>query len=476
MARTGRLSVGNAGLKVVYHLDVADPLTPGALPPAADKTWLERLLAPVADVRRTETTSVLLMTATMLLLLGAYYMLKTAREVLVLTRGGAEVKTYASAGQAILLLGLVPAYAALASRVNRVRLVLWVTLFFAANLVLFALFGRHSSSIGVIYFLWIGIFNVMVIAQFWAFAADLFTPEQGKRLFPLIGLGSNLGAWVGSVQAGRLMRALGPFPIMLVAACVLVVCVAMIAVASRFQIVHSPHRAHEAVHPVGREGPFEMIRHDRYLILIALLTIVLNVVNTSGEYLFGRLVVEHSLTRFGTGPEFAAERERFVGAVYGSLFSYENLAGFLIQLFLVSRIFKWIGVANALFIQPTLALVAYLLAIRAPSIYLVGWFKVADNATDYSLGNTAKQALWLPTSRAAKYKAKQAIDSFFMRFGDVVQAFIVYTGQLLSFGVPAFAALNVVLTLVWLGVLRRLKPEYNARVDIATQQAPAKTV
>ena len=96
------------------------------------RTIVERLLSPIAEVRQQEAASALLMTLVMFLLLGAYYELKTAREVFILTEGGAAVKSYSSAGQA-LLLGLVPAYGAFASRVNRVRLVRWVTLFFASN-------------------------------------------------------------------------------------------------------------------------------------------------------------------------------------------------------------------------------------------------------------------------------------------------------------------------------------------------------
>src|SRR5580765_6111703 len=96
---------------------------------AADKGALETLLSPIADVRRGEAATALLLTLLMFLLLGGYYMLKTAREVFILSEGGAEVKSYASAGQALLLLGLVPAYGAFASRVNRINLVRWVTLF-----------------------------------------------------------------------------------------------------------------------------------------------------------------------------------------------------------------------------------------------------------------------------------------------------------------------------------------------------------
>ena len=77
--------------------------------------------------------------------------------------------------------------------------------------------------------------------------------------------------------------------------------------------------------------------------------------------------------------------------------------------------------------------------------------KVADNSLDYSLGNTTKQALWLPTSREAKYKAKQAVDSFFVRAGDVLSAGIVFAGERLALAVPAFAAVTLVLAGAWLG-------------------------
>src|SRR4026208_2085986 len=132
-------------------------------PPSGQKTVIERLLSPIADAHRAGEASARLMTLLMFLLLAAYYMLKTAREVFILTEGGAEVKSYSSAGQAILLLGLVPAYGAFASRVTRVTLVRWVTLFFASNLVLFVIAVRAGLHVGVVYFLWVGIFNLMAV-------------------------------------------------------------------------------------------------------------------------------------------------------------------------------------------------------------------------------------------------------------------------------------------------------------------------
>src|SRR5580765_4527775 len=173
--------------------------------PPPDRGWLERLLAPIAAVRRGEAGSALLMSLTMFLVLGGYYLLKTAREIFILSEGGAEVKSYSAAGQALLLLVLVPAYGAFASRVNRTQLVQWVTLFFASNLLVFLGLLSAGVHIGIAYFPWLGIFNVMVIAQFWAFAADVFTEEQGACLLPLIGIGSSLGAWLGAIRAGQLV-------------------------------------------------------------------------------------------------------------------------------------------------------------------------------------------------------------------------------------------------------------------------------
>jgi AAA family ATP:ADP antiporter len=429
------------------------------------KTLVERLLSPIADVRQEEAAIALLLTLLMFLILAAYYELKTAREVFILSQGGAEVKSYSSAGQALLLLGLVPAYGAFASRVNRERLVTWVTLFFVSNVLLFALAYQAGLRIGIVYFLWVGIFNVMVIAQFWAFANDVLTPEQGKRIFPLIGVGSSLGAWVGSVRAGQLVETRGPMRLLLAAAAILVISTLLARVVSRLSRRSEPTAvAAAASKPLGKEGGFELIRKDRYLMLIAALTVLLNVVNTSGEYLFGRYVVEQANV-LHAGPEAAAARERFIGETYSRLFSTVNLVGFLLQMFVVSRVFKYLGVGRALFIHPLVAGVGYLLMLRAPSIRLMGLLKIADNSLDYSLGNTTKQALWLPTSREAKYKAKQAVDSFFMRAGDVIQAGVVFVGERLAFAVPAFAAVNLVLVAAWLGVAGLLRVALRRKAE-----------
>src|SRR5262245_60885094 len=122
-----------------------------------NRTLARRLLSPIAEVHPGEGLRTVLLAIVLFLVLAAYYMLKTVRESLILTEGGAAVKAYSSAGQALLLLALVPAFGAFASRVNRIQLVRWVTLFFVSNVGLFFAAGKFGFHIGVPYFLWVGI-------------------------------------------------------------------------------------------------------------------------------------------------------------------------------------------------------------------------------------------------------------------------------------------------------------------------------
>lgn len=239
-------------------------------PSATPRSRLEELLAHLADVRAGEGVVALLLTFNLFLFLGAYYMLKTAREALILSQGGAEVKSYSSAGQALLLLAIVPLYGMLASRVTRVRLVTGVMLFFASNLAVFIGCGRVGLHEGMAFFLWVGVFNVLVIAQLGAFANDLYTQRQGERLFPLLGLGSSLGAWVGAVAATRLIRFAGPYGLMTAGGILLIVCAILTAWINRLQVCKvNPTVRPVAEQPLSKDGGFELIFRDRYLMLIA---------------------------------------------------------------------------------------------------------------------------------------------------------------------------------------------------------------
>jgi AAA family ATP:ADP antiporter len=169
-------------------------------------------------------------------------------------------------------------------------------------------------------------------------------------------------------------------------------------------------------------------------------------------------------------------KKQFIGSFYAGYFGWVNLATALIQLFLVSRIIKWAGVRVALFLMPVVAFGGYAMLALAPVLGMVRIVKIAENSLDYSLQNTARQALFLPTSRDAKYKAKAAIDTFFVRSGDVLSALTVFVGTKLALGPQQFAGINVVLVLAWLAVLAGVAAEHRRLTESAKAPAGAPAV
>ncbi len=422
---------------------------------------LERLLSFFADVRAGEGLGALLLAANVFLLLFAYYILKTVREALILSEGSAYIKAYASAGQAALLMLIVPLYGWVGTQVNRIRLIAGLSLFFVLNLILFWLFGIQGAKEGVVFYIWVGIFNVFVVSQFWAFANDLYTESQGKRLFPMIGVGASLGAWLGAQAASDLVKRfdLSPYQLQLLGAAVLLLSTAItVYVNAREKRRAIPEVGAHADQKLGLEGGFQLIFQSRYLLLIAALTVLLNIVNSSGEFLLGSVVSDQAKAQFPTDP---AAQKKFIGAFYGSFFAGVNLLGFLVQSFVVSRVFRFLGVQGSLWVLPMIALTSYLTLAVAPFLMVVRVMKTLENATDYSLQNTVRQALFLPTSRESKYKAKAAIDTFFMRFGDVIQAGVVYLGSLAGLAFTGYAILNIGFTLIWLWIVSRLVKEHK---------------
>jgi len=380
-------------------------------------------------------------------LLICYSVIKTVREPLILLGGGAEVRSYAAAGQALLLIGLVPLYSWFASRVGRARLLVGVSLFFIACIELFAAaVSAGLPFIGVAFFIWVGIFNVSLVAQFWSFANDIYSKEAGSRLFPIIMIGMTAGAPLGSFVAGRLFGSgLPPQVILQVAAGMLVLSVGLYLWITRREQLRTaaPEETMSAV------GGFHLVLANPYLRLIALLIVLLNVVNTTGEYLVARLLTDHVAELALLNPGF--DKQAYIGAFSGNYQFWVNVSALLIQAFVTSRLVRYRGLQGVLLALPLIALGGYAIIAAGVGFSVVRWIKTAENAVDYSIMNTARQLLWLPTNREEKYKAKQAIDSFFVRGGDVLSAAVVYVGAaVLHLSVQQFAIANVVLTLGWL--------------------------
>jgi ATP:ADP antiporter, AAA family len=481
-------------------------------------SWFKRIFAVFAPVKRSEVLTVVILTVNVFLLLTCYYVLKVVREPLILLGGGAEIKAYASAGQTLLLLAVVPAFSWLSNRVNRVRLLTTMQAIFAGCLIVFYLLVQAGAPVGIPFYLWLGIFNVLVVSNFWSFANDLYTEEQGKRLFAVIGIGASIGAIIGAFVPQVLHRAIGIHALMLLAAGGLGVSIVLYRLADRRERRSRDGRRAEAAAGTepdaetsekisdSRHGGFTLVIKDRYLRLLAAMLLVATVINTSGEYVVSKMATDRSkayaaeVVGEAPAPATTAQptadnaapgakaadakandakandaktsdakarpaddakpakdprkqaQDEYLSKFFSNYYGLVNLFSFLLQALIVARLLTSLGIRRALFLMPLVVLGGWFALFLFANVTMVRVVKTAENSLDYSLHNTLRHAVFLPTRREHKYKAKAAIDTFFFRMGDVIAGLgiVVLLVEVLGLGVRAFAILNVGLAVCWL--------------------------
>lgn len=430
-------------------------MTNGSPKTRSERNALERFLGLFADVRAGEGLPVVVLAINVFVLLFAYYLIKTVREALILTQAGAEQKVYLQVVIAILLIPYAKGFAALANRLDRLRLITAVTLFFASNLGIFFVLGQMDLPLGVAFFVWVSIFNVSIIAQFWSFANDLYTEEQGERLFAIIAGGSTLGAVAGAYGASAFYEPLGSYALMLLTAGLLVVSLGLTYFVHRRKSGEAPSEEERSEEDApagvvgGASGAFQLVFRSKYLLLVGGITLIGTWVNTTGEYIFDQALLESAKDAVSAGD--VESQKAFIGQFKGRFYMWVNILVVLVQFFAVSRILKYLGVRIALFILPIIALGGYTAMVITPALMVIFVAKVAENGTDYSLQNTVRQTLFLVTSREAKYKAKALIDTFFFRVGDTMAAALVFVGaNYLELSTRGFAVAVMVLLALWL--------------------------
>ena len=420
----------------------------------------ERLLTLFTRVRPGEGRSAFLFFAHGFLLLFSYQVVKALREAFMLVKFSAEVRAYAVAVVAVVLMVLVPVYGRVRRRIDGERLLQAVSAFFALNLLAFATAAAAGAPIAFSFYVWVSVFGLVVVAQLWAFAADSFNLKSGQRLFPVIMVGANLGALVGAKTAQLAVAELTPVGLMVVATGTLLATI-WLAGPERRAV---PDGSRPAIVERGATAPSLMggiglVLRDRYLLLIALLVVLLNWINTTGEFILADFVQRDAVARVAASGG-VLDKGTLITAFYGSFQFWVTVAGLAIQLFLVARIYRTVGVRGALLIHPVVVALGYGLIAFAPVLggfvpifTLIRLVKIAENSIDYSLMNTTRHALFLPVDRDAKYEGKTAIDSFFWRVGDLIQAGVVFAGlNWLGWGVQQFALLSLLLAFVWIGL------------------------
>ncbi len=423
----------------------------------------ERFLTLFTVVRPGEGHCIYLLVLKGFLLMCSYYMLKPVRETLILLDGSPAIASYSAALSAALLLIVIPAYSFFYRRTNRDRLTQRITVFFIANLLVFYLLGRAGIPLlGVAFYVWLSIFNLMIVAQFWAFATDIFNAKTGQRLFAVIAVGVSLGATLGSLISAKLAEIISPYEIMLAAG--LVLCLPPILSNRAEKSVPAASRGDRGEHDDSASqsvlGGFAVVARDYYLALIALFIVLLNWIMTTGDFILRSWVVRHAEALAAASPSFSTGE--FIGNFYGNFFALVSVFSLGIQLFLVSRIFRYFGVRIAVMIMPVILVLSYGIIGFVPVFTIIQWARTIEISTNYSLQNTTRHALFLPTKRSDKYEGKTTIDTFFWRFGDMIQAGAIYVGiNYFGFAATEFAVTNVALALVMLAVSWLIGRQYS---------------
>lgn len=442
----------------------------------------ERFLRLFADVQPREGVTCLILISNIFLILAAYYLIKPVREGWLAVTDIAgftklEIKAYSAFAQSILLFAILPMYARLASRWTRRKLILRVGGAFAFVLIGFwltqpnLLLGNVPLT-GILFYLFVGIFSVTLVAQFWAFSSDIYGAERGARLFPVIAIGAALGSTAGSWLGERLVKlpSIESFDLMLVALLPLSLALAMAAWTDKRGTYGDPSswttdRWNEPAAPAGI-GPFKLILKHRYLTVTALMIMVFSWVVTSGDnILFG--IVQEQLSGniaglAGDPVAFKVALNEATTAFYGDLYFWINLVTLLLQSFVVSRILSAGGMQALLYTTPFISLAAYASMVFVPILGLIKILKVAENSSSYSIHNTARHMLWLPTTKQMLYQAKPTVDTLFVRLGDGLAALTILIGtRIFSLTSHGFVIINIGLVLVWLSISTYLHREHE---------------
>jgi AAA family ATP:ADP antiporter len=441
---------------------------------------LDRLLTLFSDVRPGEGVAGAALFGSVFLLLTSVYFLKPARDGLLAISGvpglsDMELKAYSSFGQSLLLLGIVPFYARFASRLSRRDLARRLTLFFVANLVGFwllqpGLVVTRVPYLGLAFYLWFGVFNLLAIVQFWSFAADFYSDEGGRRLFPAIAVGATAGSATGAWLAQALIhwRLSSTYSLLLVAAAALIGSLALLMFA---ETRGAESRVPTAADSGDRGGAFGLVVGNRYLMAVAIVVLVANWAKTNSDNLLFAIVQEalsgeaasRGITDLAALDRFTADQTT---AFYGDFFFWVNVVALGMQSLLASRLLKYGGFGALFLALPVISLVAYPTLAAVPVLLLFRLAKIAEDSTNYSLQNTATQVLWLPTTREMKYRGKAAIDTFFVRFGDALAALTTFVGvQWLMLSARYFFVLNACLALGWLAAALLVVREHRALTE-----------
>ena len=362
-------------------------------------------------------------------LLAGYYVLRPLRDQMGIA-GGVKNLPWLFTATFLTLLAVQPLYGALVARLPRVRFIPIVYHFFALNLALFWLLltlGVEKVIVARVFFVWVSVFNLFAVAVFWSFMADLFTAEQGKRLFGFIGAGGTAGALLGPGVTLWLSKPLGPVNLLIVAAVFLelaVLCVHMIE-----RVAERPAQARQEPQRVGGSaiaGLSELMRSP-YLLGVAGWVSLLSFGATVAYFAQAHIV---AATIHG-----AAEQTRLFAGIDLAV----NLLSLATQIFITASLLKRFGAGIAATALPAVYVLGFTALAAAPVLAVVLALQVAQRWMNFAVANPARQLFFTVVGREEKYKAKNMIDVVVYRGSDALYGWVYSSLQALGFKLGAIA-------------------------------------
>ncbi|MDR0479157.1 MAG: MFS transporter [Burkholderiaceae bacterium] len=378
-------------------------------------------------------------------LLAGYYVLRPLRDQMVTaSTGSVKNLPWLFTATFVTLLAAQPLYGALVARLPRVRFIPIVYHFFAANLILFWLLltlNVQPVIVARVFFVWVSVFNLFAVAVFWSFMADLFTPEQGKRLFGFIGAGGTAGALLGPVITMALSRPLGPLNLLVVAAVFLelaVLCVRRIERVADDRPAQAPPQR-QRVGGSAFAGLSELMRSP-YLLGVAGWVSLLSFGATIAYFAQASIVA-------ATIHDAAARTRLFAGIDLAV-----TLLSLATQVFATASVLKRFGAGIAAAALPAAYVVGFAALAAAPVLAVVLTLQVVQRWMNFAIANPARQIFFTVVGREEKYKAKNMIDVVVYRGSDALYGWLYHSLQALGLKLGAIALCALPVAALWLAL------------------------
>jgi AAA family ATP:ADP antiporter len=424
-------------------------------------TRVERVLARAVPATRAERAAALWSFAYFFTLLAGYYVLRPLRDQMGIA-GGVRNLPWLFTATFVALIVAQPLYGALVARLPRARFIAIVYHFFAANLVAFWLLltlDVDKVVVARVFFVWVSVFNLFVVAVFWSFMADLFTSEQGKRLFGFIGAGGTAGALLGPTITIGLAVPLGPTNLLIVAVIFL-----ELAVFCTHRLERSAGGAQHAARAEPRTiggSAFaalpELVRSP-YLIGVALWVSFLSFAATM-LYFMQANVVQASVHGAGAQTRIFASIDLAVG-----------LLTLATQVFATGRLLERFGTGATAAALPAVYVLGFAAIALAPVLGVVLVVQVVQRWMNFAIANPARQVFFTVVGRGEKYKAKNLIDVVVYRGSDALYGWVYDSLHALGAKIAGIALIALPIVLAWsvlsLGLGR--SQERRAARDAAT--------